>query len=357
MEPLDDLAYLARLDPGGMLDHIRNFPAQCRVAWEHASRFAWPQAPKGLQNVVVAGMGGSAMAGELLADLALDSVQVPIIVHRDYGLPAYVSTHSLLIASSYSGNTEETLNATHEALRRGVSVVGVATGGALAELAAEAGFPFFTIRYQSSPRAALAHSFAALLYFLQHLGLFPDQQEPLADAVATMQAMHNAVGAAVPASANLAKRLAHSFYGRLAVIYGVGFLASVAHRWKTQFNENTKAWAFHEALPEMNHNAVLGYQQPDELASNTFAVLLQSPSNIEQNRVRADVTGEVLSRAGVRYQTIEAQGSTALAQALSAIHLGDYVSLYLAALYGIDPTPIEAIDLLKERLQEAALGR
>lgn len=355
MGPLDDLAYYRRLDPEGMLERIREFPAQVEVAWDSASRFPWPPAPEGLQHVVVAGMGGSAIAGELLADLALEFSPVPIVVHRNYGLPAYVGPHSLVVASSYSGNTEETLDATREALRRGAAVVGLASGGELAEMAAQAGFPSFTIRYRSSPRAALAHSFVPLLYFLQHLGLLPDQRNVLDGAVATMQAMDGAIGAQVPTRNNLAKRLAYEFHSRLAVIYGVGFLAPVAHRWKTQINENAKAWAFYEALPEMNHNAILGYEQPDQLASGTFVVLLRSPSNVARNRVRADVTAEVLGRAGVGYQVVEAVGPTKLAQMLSAIHLGDYVSLYLAALYGIDPTPIGTIDLLKQRLHEATV--
>jgi glucose/mannose-6-phosphate isomerase len=354
MGPLDDLAYFRRLDPEGMLERIAEFPAQVQVAWDNAGRFPWPSAPEGLQNVVVAGMGGSAIAGELLADLAVESSPVPILVHRNYGLPAYVGARSLVIASSYSGNTEETLDATREALARGATVVGLASGGELAGLAAQAGFPCFTIRYRSSPRAALAHSFVPLLYFLQLLGLLPDEREALAGAVATLQAMDGSIGAKVPSRANLAKRLAYDLHGRLAVIYGVGFLASVAHRWKTQINENTKAWAFYETLPEMNHNAILGYDQPDELTSAAFAVLLQSPSNLPRNRVRVAVSTELLGRAGVNFQVIEAEGSTRLAQMLSAIHLGDYVSLYLAALYGVDPTPIGAIGLLKQRLHEAA---
>lgn len=352
MQLLDDLTYLQRLDTGHMLEHIQDFPTQCSIAWENASHFAWPPRPEGLQNVVVAGMGGSAIAGELLADLAAGSSPVPIIVHRNYGLPAFVGPQTLVVASSYSGCTEETLNAAQEALQRGAAFVGLAAGGELGRLATEANLPFFAIRYQSSPRAALAHSFVALLYLLQHLGLLPDQRDDLADAVEVMQAMRASVGIEVPTEANLAKRLAHALHSRLAVIYGVGFLNSVAHRWKTQLNENAKAWAFYEALPEMNHNAVLGYQQPGELAGNAFVALLRSPANTPRNRVRTDVTAELLQRAGVPHQVIEVQGATPLAQTLSAIHLGDYVSFYLAALYGEDPTPIAAIDLLKERLHE-----
>jgi glucose/mannose-6-phosphate isomerase len=351
---LDDLGYLQLLDAGRMLHFIEDFPAQCLVAWGNAGRFAWPQVPEGMQNVVIAGMGGSAIAGELLADLATEHSSLPILIHRNYGLPACAGRHSLVIASSYSGDTEETLDAARQALRRGASVVALAAGGELGRLAAEAGTPFYTLHYQSSPRAALAHSFVSLLYFFQHLGLLPDQHEALVDAVATMQAMQSTVGARVPASANLAKRLAHDLHRRLSVIYGVGFLGSVAHRWKTQINENAKAWAFYEMLPEMNHNAVLGYQQPDDLAAASYVVLLRSRSNARRNLVRAEATGQLLERAGVPHRAIDAEGSSELAQMLSAIHLGDYVSFYLAALYGVDPTPIEAIDLLKEHLREAS---
>ncbi len=357
MEPLDDLAYIQRLDSGQMLERIAEFPEQCRLAWERAAEFAWPQAPAGLTSVVIAGMGGSAIAGELLADLAAASCPVPVIVHRNYGLPAFAGPHTLVIASSYSGDTEETLSATHEALQRGATIVGLASGGELARLAGEAGFALFPIRYRSSPRAALAHSLLPLVSLFQRLGLLPDQEAAVRGATSAMEDVREAAGAQVATRANPAKQLAHHFYGRLALVYGVGFLASVAHRWKTQLNENAKAWAFYEALPEMNHNAILGYQAPDELAAESFVAILRSGLDVAENRKRAAVTAEVLGTADIRHLVIEAQGPTPLAQMLSTIHLGDYVSLYLAALYGHDPTPIPNIDLLKERLHEAAARR
>ncbi|MCL6430591.1 MAG: bifunctional phosphoglucose/phosphomannose isomerase [Anaerolineae bacterium] len=354
MDPLDDLAYLGRLDTGQMLDRIQEFPEQCAAAWDSAVHFAWPGAPEGLQHIVIAGMGGSAIAGELLAHLVAETCAVPIILHRDYGVPAFVGPRSLVIASSYSGNTEETLSAAREALGRGATVVGLSTGGELARLAAEAGFGHYVIRYQSKPRAALAHSFFPLLNLLQRLGLLPEQEAAVQDAVATLKGLRASIGAQVSARTNLAKQLAHSLEGRLVIIYGAEFLAPVAHRWKTQLNENTKAWAFYEVLPEMNHNAVLGYDQPDETTSSAFVVLLDSRLYLGRNRRRVDVTREVLTRAGVDHQAIEPHGESRLAQMLSAVHLGDYLSFYLAALYGTDPTPMGAIDLLKERLQESA---
>lgn len=352
---LDDLGYLQRLDPRQMLERIQEFPVQCQVAWELASRFPWPKAPESLANVVIAGMGGSAIAGELLASLTVDTCPVPILVHRDYGLPAYVGSKSLVIASSYSGNTEETLSAVQQALTRGALVVALTSGGELYRLAEKTGLAVFPIKYQASPRAALAHSFVPLLYFLQRLGLLPDQQAPLTNAVAAMQAMERMVGAKIPTRSNLAKQLAHHCHGRLTVVYGADFLGSVARRWKTQLNENSKAWAFCETLPELNHNAVLGYEQPDNLANDTFVALLQSSLNRPENQRRTVATAQVLAQAGVRHQIIEVEGTTRLAQMLSAIHLGDYVSFYLAILYGLDPTPIPAIDRLKEQLQSRVL--
>ena len=353
MDPLDDLAYLGRLDTGQMLDRIQEFPEQCQVAWESAAQFAWPRRPEGLEHIVIAGMGGSAIAGELLAHLVADSCAVPILLHRDYGVPAFVGPRSLVVASSYSGNTEETLSAAREALARGATVVALSTGGELARLAAEADLAHYEIRYQSKPRAALAHSLLPLLNLLQSLGVLADQSGAVQDAVGTLKGLRSSIGAQVPARSNLAKQIAHGLEGRLTVLYAAEFLAPVAHRWKTQLNENTKAWAFYEVLPELNHNAILGYDQPDEITSDAFVVLLDSRLYLDRNRRRVDVTREVLTRAGVDHQVIEPQGKSRLAQMLSAVHLGDYVSFYLAALYGIDPTPMGAIDLLKERLQES----
>jgi glucose/mannose-6-phosphate isomerase len=167
-----------------------------------------------------------------------------------------------------------------------------------------------------------------------------------------MESLQEEIRETIPVAENPAKQLAKRLCGRLPVIYGSGYLAEVAHRWKTQLNENAKAWSFFEPLPELNHNAVVGYQFPEELAERTLVVMLTSSLDHPRNKTRFHVTQEILTQRGIAHETIEARGESPLAQMLSAIHFGDYVSYYLALLYEVDSTPVKVIDYLKERLAE-----
>ena len=154
----------------------------------------------------------------------------------------------------------------------------------------------------------------------------------------------------VPLSGNPAKQLAQRLYGCLPVIYGAGILAEVAHRWKTQINENSKAWAFYEVFPELNHNATVGYQFPPEIARRIRVVLLRAPSLNQRIKLRYEVTCELLDRAGIAHEFVDSEGNSPLSQMMSLVLFGDYVSYYLAILYRIDPSPVEVINYLKERL-------
>jgi glucose/mannose-6-phosphate isomerase len=191
-----------------------------------------------------------------------------------------------------------------------------------------------------------------LIGVVQKLGFIGDKFPDLEEAIAVMEALQGEIGKAVPLSRNPAKQLAKRLYGHLPVVYGSGYLAEVAHRWKTQFNENAKAWSFFEQLPELNHNAVVGYQFPEELAERILVVMLVSSLDHPRNKARFQVAQEILTRRGIVYQTVVARGKSPLAQMLSAIHFGDYVSFYLAMLYKADPTPVEVIDYLKQRLAQ-----
>jgi glucose/mannose-6-phosphate isomerase len=154
----------------------------------------------------------------------------------------------------------------------------------------------------------------------------------------------------IPLAQNPAKKLATKLAGHLIVVYGAGILSQVAYRWKTQFNENSKTWAFHEVFPELNHNAVVGYQFPRELAAGAFVILLGSNSINPRILVRSQLTAELLTRVGIEHEVVPAEGASPLSQMMSLVLFGDYVSCYLALLNGVDPWPVEAIDQLKEQL-------
>lgn len=352
MMDLDNVEALRANDPAGMLNLIGDLPAQVRDAWRAVQRVELPPAYRDVDAVVIAGMGGSAIGGSLVQALAEPECPVPISVNRDYHLPAYVDENTLVVASSYSGNTEETLSALDEALETGAKPVAVTTGGRLADTATERQFPLVQFDYAAPPRAAIGHSFTLLLGLLVRLDLLEDQSADIAEAVDVMQRLQRVVGAEVPADRNPAKTLAGRLAGRVPTIYGAGILSPVARRWKGQFNENAKTWAAYDEMPELNHNTALGYQHPSHVSETAFVVMLRSSLDDETVQTRFDVTAELLAESNVEGAVINAWGESPIAQMLSVVHYGDYVSFYVAALNAVDPTPMHAIDYLKRKLAD-----
>ena len=347
---LDDPQVFKRYDPEGMLNHLHRLPQLCQQAWQMALDFKLPPDYADIDKVLVLGIGGSAIGGDLAASLAQAEARLPIIVCRGYELPGFTDAKTLVIASSYSGNTEETLASFEQALKTGAKKLAITTGGRLKDLAQERGIPIFSFDYQAPPRAALPFSLLPILCFLYRLGLISDKSPEVAETVPLLEGLSSRIAETVPQSQNRAKQLARRLYNRLPVVYGAGITAEVARRWKTQLNENSKAWAFHEAFPELNHNAVVGYQLPEELATRIVVVLLRSALLAERVQLRYRITGQLLERAGVSYQTVDGEGESPLSQVMSLVLFGDYVSYYLAMLYKTDPSPVKAIDFLKQQL-------
>jgi len=352
MPDLDAPQEFAACDPRGMLAFVAGLPQQCTEAWDRVQGFKLPDEYRRVRQVVVLGLGGSAIGADLLRGLLAEECPVPVMVHRDYGLPAFVDAHTLVIASSYSGNTEETLSGFDEARRRGSRLLAVTTGGTLAQRARAWDIPLYLFHYETQPRAALGYSLLSLLGIVQHLGLVGVKSNDVAEAISVMKQWQEEIQPAVPTSANLAKSLARELYERLPVVYAAEHLSEVARRWKGQCNENSKSWAVYDVAPELMHNTVAGYPYPPGLRDSLFVVVLQAPSNHPRVQLRFKLVCELLQRDGFRYRVIEARGQSRLAQMLSAVHLGDYVSYYLAMLYDADPWTIANIDLLKERLSK-----
>jgi len=352
MVNLDDPQVYRETDPGGMLAQLHGFSGQSRAAWQKARDFKLPEDYRSIDKLVILGMGGSAIGGDLVRTLFSSGSKPIIFVSRDYDLPAFVDDSTLVIASSYSGNTEETLSAFGQALKTGCKKLAMTTGGRLREMAEGAKVPVFSIDHKSSPRAALGYSMMPLIAFLQHLG-FGEKTGEVEEMYEILDKLINEFKETVPAASNKAKQLAASLHGKIAVMYGSGILSDVARRWKTQINENSKAWAFHEVFPELNHNAVVGYEFPGELASKMFVVMLRCPSLHGRILLRYQVTGELLQQNGISHGIMEGQGKGQLSQVMSLVVLGDWVSYYLAMLYGSDPTPVKTIDYLKKRLSES----
>lgn len=347
---LDDGAVLARYDPSGMLARIAELPDQIADAWQHSRRLTLPQTHRAASSVVVLGMGGSAIGADLVRGIFADRLRVPLITLRDYDLPAFADATTLAIASSYSGATEETISALTQALERHCPVAAITTGGPLRSVAERAELPMLTFEGGGQPRAAIGHGMLLLAGLLERAGYVRVTDEDVAWAVDAARAAVARCEPAVPTASNPAKQLAWSLVDRLPVIEGSGHLAPVARRWKTQLNENAKSTAVWEELPEATHNAIVGYAQPETLHERMFFVFLASPAEHPRNARRAGLSTELLSEAQIAHQVVPAAGQGRLAEASSLIALGDFVSAYLAVLYGLDPTPVEAIARLKQQL-------
>ena len=259
MVDLDNALVYQQLDSSGMLNHLHGFPEQCQKAWEKVLRFDLPHEYTEISNVVILGMGGSAIGGDIARRLALAESKLPVWVHRDYGLPSFVDESTLVIASSYSGNTEETLSAFTESLRTQAKKLVITSGGKLKRLAENEGIPTFVVDYQAPPRAAFPHNFVPLIGVFQKLGLLGDKSADLQEALDILGKLSGDFIETRPLASNPAKQLAAKLWRHVVVIYGAEMLSELAQRWKAQFNENSKTWAFFESFPELNHNAVVGY--------------------------------------------------------------------------------------------------
>ena len=348
---LNDAQAVYAADPHGMLRHVAGLPDQCEAAWRDAQSVDLPDAFRSVERVVIAGMGGSAIGGALFASLAARRGRIPIHVVRDYELPAFAGGPStLVIASSYSGDTEETISAFQQAHDRGCRLLALATGGRIEEMARQFGASFMRIGYQSHPRAALGYSFVPLLGLGSRLGWIDDQAASLQEAVSVMRAWNEELRPESPVVKNTAKREAGQIMGRFAMVYGAGVFAEVARRWKGQINENGKHFAALEALPEADHNALLGSSFPEDMAMRLKVLFLTGKADHPRNAARAQITQHILMTQGCNTDLFAARGESGLAQMLSLIQLGDWISVYLGIVNGADPSDTGLLFDFKSRM-------
>ena len=352
---LDDLATLRRIDPEDMLGKVAEMPRQLAQARQVAATFEPDDRLRDVDAVIVLAMGGSAIGAELVAAAAGERLRVPLVVHRDYGLPAGAGPRTLIVAASHSGETAETLSGFAEAVRRGLPTVAITTGGRLASGAADAGSPVLRYRPGGQPRAAIGFGVGLVHELLGRLELVTEP-DPIGPVVQALEQQLDRLGPSVQTDANPAKQLAWSMFGRIPVVYGHGIMAAVAHRWKTQLNENAKAWASWEPMPEANHNAIEGSLNPREESDALYVVELRDPDEPAEIAERYRVVEELLGERATNRSSVWAEGPSRLGRVLGAVIHGDFVSVYLAILYQTDPTPVTLLSMLKERLARATGG-
>jgi glucose/mannose-6-phosphate isomerase len=350
---LDDVSAFAKIDTQDMISEIDSLPDQLLAAWDLGKKLCLPNWD-GIQYVLVSGMGGSAIGADLLRAYISPVCPVPVITQRNYGLPAWAKgSETLVIAASHSGNTEETLSTYERALERGCRLLAVTTGGKLAQAAGENGIPLWRFEHKGQPRAAVGYSFGLLLAVLHHLGFVPDAQGELGTAVSAMRAQQESLRASVPVVENPAKRMAGQLFGRWVAVLGADILAPVARRWKGQISEIAKAWGQFELLPESDHNTLAGLYNPEGVLSNTLVLFLRAASYHPRNQLRTELTKKAFMLEGLNTDFIDAQGETPLAHLWTVLHFGDYTAYYLAMAYGVDPTPVEAIESFKQEMRQA----
>lgn len=343
---LDDTERMAELDSDDMLETSEGFPEQIEDVVERLDINLLPFQP---DNIVVTGMGGSAIVGDTLKSFLANRIKVPIYVNRDYTLPSFVGEDTLLIVVSYSGNTEETLSAAREGLDRDAKVVAITSNGDLEDMCQKERFVLLNAPTGYPPRAAFAFLFVPVLILLSELLIY-DSEVDILDSVSALKELRDRIKVDVPTEDNEAKKLAKRIDGKIPIIYGHSIYNAVANRWHTQFNENSEILSWYGAFPEMNHNEIVGWDG-DENKDDFIPIFLRDEKEPEKINKRIELTKELVFDCEVDDMVeVWTDADTQLARILYLVYLGDYVSVYLALLRGKDPSPVKIIDELKSRL-------
>ncbi len=340
------------VDTSNMYNLIKSFPAQITEAVSIGKEAKVKLSARGLENIILSGLGGSAIGGDLLRSYLAGELKIPFLVNRHYTLPAFVGPKSLVVISSYSGDTEEALAAFREALKRKARILCITSGGSLGKLAKTKRRPVIQVPGGLPPRVAIGYSFFPLLLALSKLGVVKSKNREIAETISLLA--HKAVEYGIPdPQTNKALQLAGQLRGRIGVIYSsTERFDSVNTRWRGQVAENAKSLAFGHVLPEMNHNELVGWKMLQEQMREMQVFIIRDKEDHKRVKVRMDITKTILSEHTGRVTEIWSEGTSLLARIFSLVYLGDWMSYYLAILNGVDPMPVHVIDHLKNELRK-----
>ena len=344
---------MSLVDSLSFTDSVRSLPDQWATALGAAREVDLsPLDGAPVERVVICGMGGSGISGDVLAAVAAPVLPVPVTVVKGYELPAFAGPGSLVFAVSYSGGTEETLEAAETALAAGAQVVAVSSGGPMAELAAAHGAPLVPCPGGFMPRAALGHLCTPLFVVLERLGLLPGATGWVEAAALQAARRREACRPEVEGAGNPARELARRIGRTIPLVWGGGAMgATAAFRWKADINENAKAPCFWNTLPELDHNEICGFGQHGDVTRQVLS-LVELRHDFEHPQVsrRIEATRGIVEETVGQVLPVRAEGEGRLAQLVDLMYVGDWVSLYMALDAGVDPGPIEAIARLKDEL-------
>lgn len=332
-------------DISEMKEKIEGFPDQIMTSWEKGQSLRKEREPA---NLVVTGMGGSAIAGDLLNDLLFQDIEIPIIVNRGYELPLFVDEQTLLLVSSYSGNTEETIQSFKDGLKRKAMIVVFTSNGEIERIAENERLQVIKLPEGYPPRSALGFSFFSMLGLIKKFFEISMKNKDIENLILNLTKLRNKLAR----SPNEITELAEKVEEHIPLIHITRRLKSVALRWQTQLNENSKTAAHINVVPEANHNEIVGLEFPREMIKKMQLIFLRT-ENYENEQVakRFPIAEDILRGSVGGITTIKAEGDNKLEDMFSLIYKGDFLSFYLSSLLGVDPTPVKRIDLLKKRLK------
>ncbi len=344
-------------DRSNFIAFLKNFPHQIHTSLKLMKDFTADYDTAKIKNIIISGMGGSAISGDLLLGYTSEELKIPAIVNRDYSLPGFANKNTLFIAVSYSGNTEETLSAMQKAMKKSAMIIGLSSGGKVEEICSNHSFPHIKIEAGLPPRQALGHLFFPLLALFEKLELVPSQKKQVAETEHVLHELMDRYDPVKSQGNNLANHIAQSIYHAIPIIYtGVSSLHAVPVRWRNQFNENSKALAFSNVFPELNHNEIMGWEGTAEVNQQFRVIFLRDSGENDRVKQRIKITKEILRSKRILFGEIFAEGKSRLSRLFSLIYTGDWASYYLALLNEKDPIKIDSIDHLKKELSKTELS-
>ena len=350
VELLDSEEQIAKVDRSGMLAVVGQLPEMVEQAERYSAGVDLPKA-EAIRQILVLGMGGSAISGDIFSDLYLRKIKYPIVVNRSHSLPEFVDKGTLVFALSYSGNTEEVISAVKEAEKRDTRVICITSGGKLKEIAAGRNYPLFLIPTGYQPRSALPLLLIPLLSSLETMGIIPPAGAEIKEAALVLRKMKDEIGPGKPARNNTAKQLAKKMAGKIPVIFGVtGTTASAALRLKNQISENSKLTSVLNNFPELNHNEIVNLSNRSREEHNFVWLVFRDEADGERVKKGIEIIKSLLGKQMGGVNEIVSYGKSPIARALSLIFFGDYLSVYLAIQRGVDPTPVDIIGRLKKEI-------
>ena len=354
MISLDNLEEINSLDKKQVAASIEKLPDQIEQAWRESVQIKFPAEYQNIKNIIINGMGGSGLGPELVYSIFKDKLKVPVTIIHDYHLPGFVDENTLVIISSYSGDTEEPLNAGEEALSRNYKIMGITEGGKLSKFLPSNNLPGYIINAQHNPshqpRLGLGYQVGGILGMLKSLGFVDVSDEEMERVLFCSRELNLKLSPKSPTSDNFAKELAAKIQGNIVVVISAEPFSANAHVFANQLNENSKTFSFYFIIPELNHHLLEGLNKPSDLGQRLKVIFLESDLYSEKIKKRVQITRDIIEKQKVETITVKLEGDTPLVQSFESLLVSSWSTFYLALLNGVDPSEIPWVDYFKEQL-------